>query len=116
MARGKSVKVDYKGVKAKYENGELKGTLEVVDEESGEVSTSDINLTVVVKDLLASLQEDEKITINVKKFKPMSAKGKAQIFKYHCGCPDKEIKSAFEGLDITCNECENTFMMETGEK
>lgn len=116
MARGKSVKVDYKGIKASYVDGELKGVLEVVDEETGEVSISDINLTVETKDVLASLHEDEKITISVKKFKPMSAKGKPQVFKYHCGCADKEIKSAFEGLDITCNECQETFMMETGEK
>jgi hypothetical protein len=115
MARGKSVKVDYKGIKASYIDGELKGTLEVVDEETGEVSTSDINLTVETKDVLASLQEDEKITITVKKFKAMSAKDKPQIFKYTCGC-GKEIKSKIEGLDITCNECEETFCMEIGDK
>lgn len=114
MARGKSVKVDYKGINAKYEDGELKGTLEVVDEETGETATSDLNLTVEIKDLLASLQEDEKITIGVKKFKAMSAKDKPLIFKYTCGC-GKEIKSKVEGLDITCNECEETFMMEIKE-
>lgn len=116
MARGKSVKVDYKGIKVSYKENELQGVLEVIDEETGEVSTSEINITTEIKDLLKTLDENDKISINVKKFKPMTAKGKQQIFKYHCGCEGNEIKSTFEGLDITCNECEQTFIMEDVDK
>jgi hypothetical protein len=110
MARGKSVKVDYKGVKAEYKDGELIGTLEVTDEETGEISTSDLNLTLEVKDLLNSLNEDEKISINVKKFKPMTAKDKQPIFKYSCGCDDpREIKSKCDFLNIHCLDCDEDF-------
>lgn len=116
MARSKSIKVDYKGIKANYKDNELQGILEVTDEDTGEVSTSDINITTEIKDLLNTLNEEDKISINVKKFKPMSATSKKQIFKYHCGCEGNEIKSSFEGLDITCNECEQTFIMEDLDK
>lgn len=105
MAKGKSVKVEYKGIKARYEDGELKGILEVVDEETGEISTSDVNLTVETKDVLNSLQEDEKVTITVKKFKPMSAKDKQPIYKYTCDC-GREIKSKCEELHMHCNDCD----------
>lgn len=114
MAKGKSIKVDYKGIKVKYEDNELKGIIEVTDEETGEVLTSDINLTVEIKDLLASLNEDEKISINVKKFKAMTSKDKQQIFKYTCGC-GKEIKSKYDELHIRCNDCDEDFVMEIKE-
>lgn len=108
---GKALKVDYKGLKAEYKDGKLKGVIEIVDEESGEVTSNDVNVTEEVKELLASLEEEDKIAINVKKYKEPNVKEKQPIFKYTCGC-GKEIKSKVEGLDITCNECEETFMME----
>jgi hypothetical protein len=112
---GKALKVDYKGLKAKYDNGELKGTIKVEDlENGGMVESEEINVTTEVKELLDSLQEDETISINVKKYKEPKEKEKQPIFKYTCGC-GKEIKSKVEGLDITCNECEETFCMEDGK-
>ncbi|MBY6838820.1 hypothetical protein [Clostridium botulinum] len=113
MARGKSVKVNYKGIKANYNNGELKGILEVVDEETGEISKSDLNLTTEIKDLLQTLDEEDKITITVKKFKPMSAKEKQSTFKYHCSCDDpREIKSKCDYLNVHCNDCDEDFVLD----
>ena len=109
MARGKSVKVDYKGISAKYNNGELCGVLEVADEETGEVSTSNINLTVEIKDLLKTLNEDDKISINVKEFKPKKESNRKPTFKYVCGCEGNMIKSGSEELNIRCNKCEQDF-------
>lgn len=111
MARGKSVKVDYKEIKAQYEEGELKGKLEIIDEETGEVSASDINLTVEVKDFLKTLNEDDKISICVKKFKPMSAREQKPKHVYKCEC-GKEIKSEYDNLNIHCNDCNEDFIME----
>jgi hypothetical protein len=109
----KALKVDYKGIKVEYKDGELKGTIKVENEENELVET-EINVTAEVKELLATLEEEDTISINIKKFKEPKEKEKQPIFKYVCGC-GKEIKSKFEGLDITCNECENTFCMEEGK-
>lgn len=112
MAKGKSVKVDYKGIKAQFEDGELTGALEVVDEETNETSVSNMNLTTEVKDFLKTLNENDKISICVKKFKPMSARGKKNIFKYHCQCEGSEIKSEYDSLNIHCNVCDEDFKIE----
>lgn len=113
MAKGKAKKVDYKGVKAKYDNGNLVGVIEVEDEETNELVTSDVNLTVEIKELLASLLEDEKISINVKKFKPMTKSDKQLTFKYHCKCDDpREIKSKCDYLNIHCNDCDEDFILD----
>lgn len=111
MARGKSVKVEYKGLEAKYEDGEFKGRLEIVDEETEEVSVSDVNLTVEVKDFLKTLNENDKISICVKKFKPMSAKETKPKYIYKCQC-GREIKSEYDSLNIHCNDCDEDFTME----
>jgi DNA-directed RNA polymerase subunit RPC12/RpoP len=111
---GKALKVDYKGITAKYENYELIATVESLNDEGTESVIDEVNITSEVKELLASLDEEDKIAINIKKYKEPKEKEKQPIFKYVCGC-GKEIKSKFEGLDITCNECENTFMMEEGK-
>jgi DNA-directed RNA polymerase subunit RPC12/RpoP len=110
---GKTLKIDYKNLKADYKDGELKGIVKVENEENELVET-EVNVTAEVKELLVSLQDEETISVNVKKYKEPKEKEKQPIFKYVCGC-GKEIKSKFEGLDITCNECENTFMMEDGK-
>jgi DNA-directed RNA polymerase subunit RPC12/RpoP len=110
---GKALKVDYKNLKAEYKDGELKGIVKVENEENELVET-EVNVTAEVKELLASLQDEETVSVNIKKYKEPKEKEKQPIFKYVCGC-GKEIKSKFEGLDITCNECENTFMMEEGK-
>lgn len=112
MAKGKSVKIDYKGIKAQFSNGELTGVLEVVDEETGEVSISDMNLTTEIKDFLKTLNGDDKVSICIKKFKPMSARSKKQIFKYHCECEGSEIKSEYDSLNIHCNVCDEDFRIE----
>ena len=110
---GKAIKVDYKNLKAEYKDGELKGIVKIENEENELVET-EVNVTSEVKELLATLQDEETISVNVKKYKEPKEKEKQPIFKYVCGC-GKEIKSKFEGLDITCNECENTFCMEDGK-
>lgn len=110
---GKALKVDYKNLKAEYKDGELKGIVKVENEENELVET-EVNVTAEVKELLDSLQDEETVSVNIKKYKEPKEKEKQPIFKYVCGC-GKEIKSKFEGLDITCNECENTFMMEEGK-
>lgn len=113
MAKGKSKKVDYKDVKARYNNGELIGTVTIEDEETHELVQSDINLTVEMKDLLASLLDEETISINIKKFKPMTAKDKVITYKYHCKCEDpREIKSKCDYLNIHCNDCDEDFQIE----
>lgn len=113
MAKGKSIKVDYKGVKAQYIDNELKGTVEVENEETNELDTSDVNLTLEIKDLLKSLEEDDKISINVKKFKPTVQKEKQPIFKYHCSCEDpREIKSKCDYLNVHCNDCDCDFILD----
>jgi hypothetical protein len=109
----KALKVDYKNLKAEYKDGELKGIIKIENEENELVET-EVNVTTDVKELLASLQDEETISINIKKYKEPKEKEKQPIFKYTCGC-GKEIKSKVEGLDITCNECEETFMMEEGK-
>lgn len=114
MARGKLVKVDYKGVKAEYKNGELVGTIESSDEETEEITITELNLTSEIKDVLKSLKEDEKISINVKKFSSKPFPPRKQLFQYECVC-GKKIKSEFEGLDITCNDCQETFIMKVKE-
>ena len=112
----KALKVYYKGVKAEYKDGELKGIIRVEDlENEGGMVETEVNVTTEVKELLATLEEDEMISVNIKKFKETVPKEKKTVYKYHCGCPDNEIKSTFEGLDITCNECQETFMMEEGK-
>lgn len=109
----KALKVDYKGIIAKYEDGELKGILEITDEETGEISTSDINVTVEVKELLASLEEEDKVSINIKKFKETVPKEKQPIFKYNCSCPDpREIKSRCDFLNIHCNDCDSDYILQ----
>ena len=110
---GKAIKVDYKNLKAEYKDGELKGIVKIENEEKELVET-EVSVTSEVKELLATLQDEETISVNVKKYKEPKEKEKQPIFKYVCGC-GKEIKSKFEGLDITCNECENTFCMEDGK-
>lgn len=110
---GKAIKVDYKNLKAEYKDGELKGIVKIENEENELVET-EVNVTAEVKELLATLQDEETISVNVKKYKEPKEKEKQPIFKYTCGC-GKEIKSKYEGLDITCNECENTFCMEDGK-
>jgi hypothetical protein len=110
---GKALKVDYKNLKAEYKDGELKGIVKIENEEN-ELVESEVNVTADIKELLASLQDEETISVNIKKYKEPKEKEKQPIFKYTCGC-GKEIKSKVEGLDITCNECEETFMMEDGK-
>ena len=106
---GKAIKVDYKNLKAEYKDGELKGIVKIENEENELVET-EVNVTSEVKELLATLQDEETISVNVKKYKEPKEKEKQPIFKYVCGC-GKEIKSKDEGLDITCNECQETFVL-----
>jgi len=106
---GKAIKVDYKGIKAEYKDGEFKGTLETLNEEGTETVVTEVNITDEVKELLASLEEEDTIAINIKKFKETVPKEKQPIFKYHCSCEEKEIKSKNEGLHIHCNDCDEDF-------
>lgn len=102
----KEIKVNYKGLKAEYVGNELKGTLEVVNEETGEITTSDvINVTAEVKELLGSLAKEDKLTVSVKKFKEPNTKEREPIYKYTCAC-GREIKSKCEELHIHCNDCD----------
>jgi hypothetical protein len=105
---GKALKVDYKNLKAEYKDGELKGIVKVENEENELVET-EVNVTAEVKELLASLQDEETITVNIKKYKEPKEKEKQPIFKYHCSCEDKEIKSKSDGLHIHCNDCDEDF-------
>lgn len=110
MARAKSVRVEYKGINVFYENNELLGKLQVEDEETGEILTSDLNLTAEVKDFLKTLDENDTVAFCMKKFKPMSAKESKPKYKYSCGC-GKEIKSEYDSLHIHCNDCDEDFIM-----
>lgn len=106
----KAIKIAYKEIKARYEDNELKGTVETVIEETGEVISDEVNITTEIKELLSSLTEEDKIAINIKKFKPVAQKERKPVFKYHCGCEDSEIKSSCETLNVHCNECDEDFI------
>jgi len=110
---GKALKVDYKGIKVEYKDGELKGTLETLNEEGTETVVTEVNITTEVKELLASLEEEDKIAINIKKFKETVPKEKQPIFKYHCNCEDpREFKSKCDYLNVHCNDCDSDFVLE----
>ena len=110
---GKAIKVDYKNLKAEYKDGELKGTLETLNEEGTETVVTEVNVTSEVKELLDSLEKEETIAINVKKYKEPKEKEKQPIFKYHCSCDDpREIKSKCDYLNVHCNDCDTDFQIE----
>jgi hypothetical protein len=109
----KAIKVDYKGIKAEYKDGELKGILETLNEEGTETVITEVNVTEEVKELLASLEEEDKLAINIKKFKEAVPKEKQPIFKYHCSCEDpREFKSKCDYLNVHCNDCDSDFVLE----
>jgi|GEM_PF-3075062 hypothetical protein len=109
----KSLKVDYKEIKATYDGSELKGTIETLNEEGTETVVTEVNVTTEIKELLDSLEEEDKIAINIKKFKETVPKEKQPIFKYHCSCEDpREIKSKCDYLNVRCNDCDSDFMLE----
>ena len=111
MARGKAIKVDYKNLKAEYKDGELKGIVKIENEENELVET-DVNVTAEVKELLASLEEEDTIAINIKKYKEPKEKEKQPIFKYSCSCTDpREIKSKCDYLNIHCNDCDSDYVL-----
>lgn len=113
MPKSKELKIDYKEVKAEYKDDKLQGVIEVLDEESGETSTNDINITDEIKEFLNTLSDEDKISILVKKFKPTVQKEKQPIFKYKCSCEDpREIKSKCDYLNVHCNDCNSDFLLE----
>jgi basic membrane lipoprotein Med (substrate-binding protein (PBP1-ABC) superfamily) len=110
---GKALKVDYKNLKAEYKDGELKGTIETLNEEGTELAIDEVNVTEEVKELLASLEAEETISINIKKYKEPTVKEKQPVFKYHCKCEDpREIKSKCDYLNVHCNDCDEDFQLE----
>jgi len=106
----KALKVAYKGIKAKYENDKLVGVLEIINEETGEVVSSNVNITEEVKTLLSTLEEDGKIELTIKEFKEKTPKERKPTYKYHCGCEGNEIKSSCEELHIHCTDCDEDFV------
>lgn len=110
---GKAIKVDYKNLKAEYKDGELKGTLETLNEEGTETVVTEVNVTSEVKELLASLEAEDTIAVNIKKYKEPKEKEKQPIFKYFCKCEDpREIKSKCDYLNVHCNDCDEDFVLE----
>lgn len=109
----KSKKVDYKGIKIYFdENDKLKGKTEIIDEETTESVTLDIDIDLEIKEFLKSLSDEEKSTISIKRYKEPNKKEKEPTYKYHCKCEDsREIKSKCDYLNIHCNECDEDFIL-----
>lgn len=108
----KSKKVDYKGIKIYYdENGKLKGKAETIDEETTESVALDVDIDLEIKEFIESLSDEERSTISIKKYKEPNKKEKEPVYKYHCKCEDKEIKSKSEELHIHCNDCDEDFVL-----